>query len=192
MTRSLRACKPISSLAELVGTRILTRRLTRRLLVSSLSVCRHCVAHCVSQHVVKPRGPAGSRQEVRPAPQGNHRLHLAHSNHLAIFQSIHLSLCCLPFFVHCSRSGTFQLLRTLTGPPLQGDCGRVGGCSTKRRRDSFVQLHIIRSWSLRAGSEVIKGVRRSIHWPLDKTQYATLCRRISLRTSTTSQVGSRT
>ena len=79
MTRSLRACKPISSLAELVGTRILTRRLTRRLLVSSLSVCRHCVAHCVSQLAVATRGPGRLKTGVRPAPQGNHRLHLAHS-----------------------------------------------------------------------------------------------------------------
>ena len=135
---------------------------------------------------------AGSRQESGPRPRGTIDCTLPIQPYRHIPINPPLSICCLPFFVHCSSSGTFQLLRTLTGPPLQGDCGRVGGCSTKRRRDSFVQLHIIRSWSLRAGSEVIKGVRRSTHWPLDKTQYATLCRRISLRTSTTSQVGSRT
>ena len=124
VTRSLRASKPISSLPEFEGTLALTRLLTRRLHVSSLSVCRHCVAHCVSQHVVKPRGPAGSRQEAGPRPRGT--IDCTFVRPTISPQSNHSPLsCCLPFFVHRSRCVSFLLSRTLTGPPLRRDCARV-------------------------------------------------------------------
>ena len=60
------------------GTLVLTRLLTRRLHVSSLSVCRHCVAHHASLFVVKPHGPGRLKTEASSRP-GFIDLHLAHS-----------------------------------------------------------------------------------------------------------------
>ena len=135
MTRSLRACKPISSLAEFEGTLVLTRRLTRRSHVSSLSVCRHCAAHCVSQFVVKPHGPGRLKISSRPAPQGNHRLHLARSTISP--QSNHTPLSLLHTFLRTlQQHWKLSVAADPDGPPPRRVCGRVGGCSTTRRRDS--------------------------------------------------------
>ena len=190
MTRSLRACKPISSLAEFEGTLVLTRRLTRRSHVSSLSVCRHCAAHCVSQFVVKPHGPGRLKISSRPAPQGNHRLHLARSTISP--QSNHTPLSLLHTFLR-----TLQPQWNLS---VVADLGGTAAAErlwkSRRLLDHAKEGFLLYSFAISAGAEslrserlVIKGSPAIVLWPLDKTQYATLCRRISLRTSTTSQVG---
>ena len=125
VTRSLRASKPISSLPEFEGTLALTRLLTRRLHVSSLSVCRHCVAHLASLFIVKPHGPGWLKTEASSRP-GFIDPHLAHSTSSP--PSIPTSLShrsFVPFFVHCSSIGSFRLQRTLTDRKPLRVCGRV-------------------------------------------------------------------
>ena len=189
MTRSLRASKPISSLPEFEGTLALTRLLTRRLHVSSLSVCRHCVAHLASLFVVKPHGPGRLKTEASSRP-GFIDLHLAHSTSSppSIPTSLSHSLC--SFLRTLQQHWKLSVAADPDGPHASESLWKSESARPREGGILRVQLSAgVKDFDQCAGYKRESG--DSILVPY-QAQYATLCRRTSLRTATTSQVGSRT
>ena len=151
---------------------------------------------CVPLFVVNPHGLGRLKTEAGPRPR-DHSQHFAPSNHLSTSQAITISLIVL--ILSLSSYIVAQQWNLSVDADLGGTAASGRLWKSRRLLDHAKEGFLLYSFAISAGAEslrserlVIKGSPAIVLWPLDKTQYATLCRRISLRTSTTSQVGSRT